>query len=57
MRRHLAARHRDNGGAQTQIQEPRPLCPMTGCRYAQSGFSRKDHLMRHYRNKHLKPDG
>jgi hypothetical protein len=54
MRRHLAAQRRSH---RTQIQEPRPLCPTEGCRYAQRGFARKDHLTRHYRNVHLRPDG
>jgi len=52
MRRHLATRHPDYIEAQNLRLEPRPICPEAGCKYAQLGFARKDHLTRHLRRMH-----
>jgi hypothetical protein len=52
MRRHVAAQHPDYINALGLPSEPRPVCPVAQCKYAQLGFARKDHLTRHLQKKH-----
>jgi len=49
MRRHLVVHH----SSQTPgLSQSRYLCSEPGCRFAQGGFGRKDHLTRHMRRAH-----
>jgi hypothetical protein len=49
MRRHIVVHH----SSQTPgLSQPRYLCSEQGCRFAQTGFGRKDHLTRHMRRAH-----
>lgn len=51
MHRHIAAQHPASHFLPSS-REPRPVCHVAECKYAQLGFARKDHLVRHLKRMH-----
>ncbi|KUJ07006.1 uncharacterized protein LY89DRAFT_375069 [Mollisia scopiformis] len=48
MQRHVVVHH----SHEAPVAVPKFLCPVGGCKYAEAGFKRKDHLVRHLERKH-----